>query len=69
MKSVYVIYEHPYANKNIPIALVSSKKKAIEYCSTEGRKPIGRNYENMFGTGGKSGYYFNVLSFQKMEVL
>ena len=71
-KKVYGIYAHRYGNREL-ICLVSSKKKAIIYCTTEGRTLIPTTitgiYPNSYGKYSDFSHsWTEVLSYEKIPV-
>ena len=67
MKNVYLIYDEYNSRNPKLIAIVSSEKKAIEYCSTEGRTRFYKD-QNLFGNN-RGGYCMNPLRYEKHQVL
>ena len=51
MKKIYAIYKENNYGDDLIVAYVSSKKKAIAYCSSEAREEIIK------GNGDRTGHY------------
>lgn len=73
MKTVYAIYEDDQYNTQANcIALVSSKKKAIAYCSQDGRKiihPLRKDKQHIYGKTGTPGYFYDILYYEEKTVI